>query len=221
MERWNRGAYDWLAVTSANGASAFADAGARPGAGRIAAVGPATAEALRSRGFEVELAPEHDFSGASLGRVMRAELSEGEPRRILLPLSEIADTVLETALRDAGHAPDRVTAYRTLPAPRDPDIEAEVAAGRFDAILVMSGSTAREVARRFAPVPSRTALAAIGRPTASALAEHGLRADVVAEEHTASGLLAALADAAHRFAPARIPDLIDDLDPADTEGTTA
>ncbi|MFC7765473.1 uroporphyrinogen-III synthase [Leucobacter soli] len=114
---------------------------------------------------------------------------------MLLPLSESADDTLETALRAAGHRPERVGAYRTVAAPRDPAVEAEVAAGRIDALLVLSGSAAHEVSERFAPIPPRTRLAAIGGPTARALASHGLRAAVVSAVHTVPGLLDALGEA--------------------------
>ena len=198
--RWNRGDYDWLVVTSANGAAAIAEAGARPGPGRVAAVGPATADALREHGFAVAVAPDGDFSAAGLATALLAALDGTGPARLLLPLSELAGTALQAALAEAGHRPERVTAYRTLPArdgapgeqlldggaPSAPDV---------DAILVLSGSGARELARRFAPLPAHVRLAAIGRPTALALAEHGLRADVVAAEQTSDGLLDALAAA--------------------------
>lgn len=205
VERWNRGDYDWLVVTSANGAHAVADAGARPataaGAARVAAVGPATAEALRERGFAVALQPEHDFSAAGVANALIDVIGDRAAReqRLLLPLSEIASTELEEALLRAGHAPERIAAYRTVPAPRDAAQEARIVAGGVDAILVLSGSGAAELARRFGPtggngLPGGAMLAAIGAPTARALAAHGLRADVVAARHTVGGLLDALAE---------------------------
>ncbi|WP_024356488.1 uroporphyrinogen-III synthase [Leucobacter chironomi] len=197
VESWNRGDYDWLVVTSANGAHAVVAAGARPGAGSVAAVGPATAEPLREHGFAVDVQPERDFSAVGLADALLAVLDRvdrpEEARRVLLPLSEIAGAELEHALAAAGHAPHRVTAYRTLPTPRDPRFEAEVRGGAVDAILVMSGSGAAETARRFDPLPESTRLVAIGGPTAQALAAHGLRADAVATRHTSDGLLDTLA----------------------------
>ncbi|PRI10541.1 uroporphyrinogen-III synthase [Leucobacter massiliensis] len=199
IARWNRGETNWLVVTSAEGARAVADAGIRPApaaaGARVAAVGPATAEALAAAGLRVDLVPERDYSATGLAAALRTELAGGPAASLLLPLSEIAGDELASALTAAGHRPERVTAYRTVPAPRDAAaqaVEAEVAAGGIDAILVSSGSGAREVARRFAPVPRGTAVVAIGPPTARALAECGLRADAVAETHTVEGLLDAL-----------------------------
>ncbi len=194
---WNRGDYDWLLMTSANAADAFAAAGARalqsdtPAASasaRIAAVGPATADALRAHGLDPDLVPPADYSAVGLAAAL-LELPLDGSLRFLLPVSELADRTLETALQGAGHRVDRVTAYRTLPAPRDTAIEERVARGEIDVILVLSGSGAHEVARRFAPLPPRVRLAAIGAPSARALAEHGLVADIVAEPHTVSNLL--------------------------------
>lgn len=201
---WNRGEYDWLLVTSANAADAFAAVGARPphrsepGAPRVAAVGPATADALRAHGFDPDLAPAADYSAVGLAEALLALPAE-VALRVLLPVSELADRTLESALERAGHRIDRVSAYRTQPAPRDAAVESRVRAGDIDVILVLSASGAREVARRFAPLPAEVQLAAIGAPTARALAEHGLAADVTADPHTVANLL-------DRVARARFPN---------------
>src|SRR5262245_61960645 len=63
-------AYDWLVVTSRNGANELGRRGVT--ANRIAAIGPATAEALRSHGLQVDLvAATHTQEG------LRQELPEG------------------------------------------------------------------------------------------------------------------------------------------------
>lgn len=219
-ERWNEGAYDWLVLTSANGVAAFVEAGGRPASRctppspdtplaprpRIAAVGPATERALRRAGFDVHLVPKHDYSGEGLGRTLAAALDSRS--RLLLPVSEIADDAVETAVRQGGHAVDRVTAYRTVPAVLPGETEAEIdhdlARGAYDAVIIMSGSAARELHRRFGAAIARTRgaaepggqrpmIAAIGPPTASALAACGVAADLVAAVHTSQGLIDALA----------------------------
>ncbi|MFD5601071.1 uroporphyrinogen-III synthase [Leucobacter sp. NPDC058333] len=205
---WNRGEFDGVLITSANAAEAFADAGARPDshtdtqrAPLIAAVGPATADALRARGFGPDLVPDTDFSAVGLSAAAIDHLGAA-PLRLLLPVSSLADDTLETALTRAGHRVERVTAYRTIAAPRDAALETRVAAGDVDVILVLSGSGAREVARRFAPLPATIRLAAIGRPSARALAEQGLAADVIADPHTVANLLDRVGDARASAAPA-------------------
>lgn len=196
VARWNTCHYDWLAVTSARAVDALVEAGAQPGHARVAAVGPATVEALSTAGFEVDLTPATSYTGEALGAALARELTEhpvaNGRARVLLPLSEIAENSVETALEDAGQAPDRVTAYRTIPVEGDPATDSEVAA-HLDAVLVLSSSGARAIAARFTPLPAHTVIAAIGEPTAAELARLGLAAHVIASEHTAPGLVAALA----------------------------
>lgn len=211
-EAWNRGDFDWLVLTSAAGARAFAAAGARAAAAgatgsaaaigaagatdaahpRVAAVGPATAAELRAHGFAVDLEPATDFSGEGLAAALGAELDA--PARILLPVSEIADDTVESALAGAGHRVERVTAYRTVPATGSRRATRELARG-VDIVLVSSGSVARELARSLAPLPPLTIVIAMGPPTARALDDAGITPDAVASEHTVDGML----DAADRL----------------------
>lgn len=195
VARWAAGHYDWLVVTSAAGASAIAGAGARAGVGRgIAAVGPATAAALAAHGLTAALTPTSEFTGAALGAELVERLATATPSaRVLLAVAAAAGDDVERALRDAGHRVDRVTAYRTVPAPRDPAGEREVAAHGVAAVLVTSGSVARELAARFDAGPAGALTVAIGPPSAAVLVELGRPADVVASHHTIPGMLDALA----------------------------
>ena len=216
ISRWNAGEYDWMTLTSTAGVAAASRAGARSaavrsdaapipaserraGGPRIAAVGPATAAACDAAGIPADLVPERDYSARGLAAAFLSEATA--PASVLFPASEIASDELESALAAAGHRVDRVTAYRTLPTDRDAEIERAVASGSVDAILVSSGSAAREVAARFAPLPEGIRIVAIGRPTSEALADAGVPAAAVAEEHTAAGLLSALARAAGAIRP--------------------
>jgi uroporphyrinogen-III synthase len=107
--------YDWLVVTSANGAHELGRRGV--GANRIAAIGPATAAALREHGLQVDLVPAtHTQEG------LRDELSG----RLLLAAAE-------GARRDVLDA-DFIALYRTVELPQEPDA---------DIALLMSGSAAR------------------------------------------------------------------------------
>jgi uroporphyrinogen-III synthase len=112
--------YDWLVVTSANGADELGRRGVA--AGKIAAIGPATAAALRRHGLQVDLVARiHTQEG------LRDELSG----RLLLAAAE-------SARRDVLDA-DFVALYRTIEQPQD--VEADVA-------LLMSGSAARALRSR-------------------------------------------------------------------------
>jgi uroporphyrinogen-III synthase len=113
--------YDWLVVTSANGAHELGRRGVS--AQRIAAIGPATAEALRAHGLRVDLVPRvHTQEG------LRDELPSG---RLLLAAAE-------GARRDVLDA-DFLPLYRTIELPQE--VDADVA-------LLMSGSAARALRTR-------------------------------------------------------------------------
>jgi len=112
--------YDWLVVTSANGAHELGRRGVT--ANRIAAIGPATAAALREHGLHADLVPAtHTQEG------LREELSG----RLLLAAAE-------GARRDVLDA-DFVALYRTAELPQTPD---------GDVALLMSGSAARALRTR-------------------------------------------------------------------------
>jgi uroporphyrinogen-III synthase len=158
----NARAYDWLVVTSRNGAHELARRGVT--ANRIAAIGPATAEALRSHGLQVDLvAATHTQEG------LRDELPEGT---VLLAAAE-------GARRDVLEA-DFLPLYRTIEL--RPDVpDADVA-------LLMSGSAARALAATGARVP----VVAIGPQTAGEARAVGLDVVGVATTHDVDGLVQAL-----------------------------
>src|SRR6185295_2264312 len=112
--------YDWIAFTSANAVEAFLPltGGALPPRLRIAAVGPATAEALRAWEIEPHLMPARgDAEG------LAAELAPhvGRRRRVLLPQAADARPTLLEGLAAAGAEAIAIVAYdKRLPpdAPR-------------------------------------------------------------------------------------------------------
>ena len=66
----------------------------------------------------------------------------------------------------------------------------------YEWVVVTSANGARELARRMTTAPAR--IAAVGPGTAEALGQAGLPAELVAEEHTQEGLVAALGPVAGR-----------------------
>jgi uroporphyrinogen-III synthase len=155
-------AYDWLVVTSANGAQELARRGAT--ANRIAAIGPATADALRAGGLHVDLvARTHTQEG------LREELPEG---RLLLAAAE-------GARRDVLDA-DFLPLYRT--------VELQPEAPEGDVALLMSGSAARALAATGARMP----VVAIGPQTAAEARAAGLEVVAVAAQHDIDGLVDAV-----------------------------
>jgi uroporphyrinogen-III synthase len=155
-------AYDWLVVTSRNGAHELARRGVS--ANRIAAIGPATAEALRSHGLPVDLvAATHSQEG------LRDELPGG---RVLLAAAE-------GARRDVLDA-DFLPLYRT--------IELRPIVPSADLALIMSGSAARALVAAGAHPP----VVAIGPQTAAEAAAAGLEVVAVADTHDLDGLVEAV-----------------------------
>jgi len=161
----NASAYDWVVVTSRNGAHELARRGVT--ANRIAAIGPATAEALRAHGLSVDLvAATHTQEG------LRDELPAGT---VLLAAAEGA----RQGVLDADFLP----LYRTIELrPEMPDA---------DVVLLMSGSAARAFAAAGAHLP----VVAIGPQTAAAARAAGLDVVAVAATHDLDGLVEALRSA--------------------------
>jgi uroporphyrinogen III methyltransferase / synthase len=194
------GTYDVVGFTSANGVQAVfdvledkgLDAGAFGGA-CVAAVGPATAEALVERGVRPGIvAVESRAEG--LARAILAV----RPRRVLLAQALVAREALAEALRAAGVEVDVVAAYQTCPADRSlvQPVEADLFARRIDAVLFTSSSTVTHLVQalgeRALDLLSETTIACIGPVTAETARERGLRVDVTAEKYTMAGLLDAL-----------------------------
>ena len=164
---------------------------------RVAAVGPQTQALLAAHGIRIDLVPK-TFTAPSMANLM-GESGELAGRRVLLPRSQIAETALVDALRAAGAIVDEVVAYQTLRADPEPAALSAVIGGGIDAVTFSSGSTARNfMALVGSPLPADvldgTVVACIGPSTAAIARGLGIAVDVVAREHTAAGLVAALVD---------------------------
>jgi uroporphyrinogen-III synthase len=176
------GEHEWIVFTSANAVRAVGGllAGLR---GRFAAVGPATAAALRELGQEPAFVPER-FAATELA----AGLEPVAGRRVLLPQSEIAEPLLADELRARGAHVDVVDAYRTV---ERTATSAELATVRAaDAVLLASGSAARSLAAQGGA--GGALVVCIGPSTAGAARSSGLDVDLVAEESTGQGMIHAL-----------------------------
>lgn len=202
--------YDWLIFTSVNGVAAFTErltAGGRAwdarGLARIAAIGPATAEALAEQGVQADLIPQ-EFVAEALADA----LGNVAGQRILLPRADIARETLARELLVRGAEVTEVAAYRTVVEPIAPELlRAVLEDDRVDAITFTSSSTVRGLAQSLTAMLAEgdpegnadlagalagIALAAIGPVTAATLQDYELEASVVAEEYTVPGLVHAL-----------------------------
>lgn len=197
--------YSWIAFTSRHGVIGFwkqvraAGLDARALAGcKIAAVGPTTADALRRIGLEPDLIA-NDSSGTGSAKALRSA-DEITARRILLPQGDIAMRSPTQLLRAGGAVVDEWIVYRTIGASPTKSARANLEAG-VDAILFFSPSAVRSFVEAGLPVGSAF-VACIGPTTAKTATDLNLPVGVVAEDHSAAGLVAALE--AH-FYSAEIP----------------
>jgi uroporphyrinogen-III synthase len=163
------GGYDWVIVTSPNGADELAARGRNLPA--IAAVGSGTAEALRHHGLEPAF-------------VARDSSQDGLLREFPRPAGRVLFAAAEGARRGPVDAlgADFVPLYRTrLLTPAPPDA---------DAVVLASGSAARAYAGIGGSAPAVT----IGPETTRVARESGLRVVAEAPTHDLAGLVAAVRD---------------------------
>lgn len=181
--------FDWVVVTSANGAERLTDAlrdRPLPATVAVAAVGSGTADALRRRGVPVALVPER-FVAEGLLAAFPAPSGQG---RVLLAQAEVARPVLADGLREAGWNVEVVVAYRTVPA--SPSRALLHAAGRADAITFTSASTVAGWLAVAGPSETPRKVVCIGPVTAEAARWGGLLVTRVAEPHSLPGLVDAV-----------------------------
>lgn len=192
LDRLAAGEFDWLAVTSAAVVDVLMSQRIRvPEKTKIAAVGETANTALLMAGYRVEFAPEADKSMRGLLKEWPQSETAG---RVLVPQSELSEPHLLADLTELGLDVEFVTAYRTVGVPVTDRVSGEVADGRIRAILVSSGSVARQVQAQLAPLPDTTVVACIGPRTAFDARAAGLTVHVIAEARTTESLVEGLAE---------------------------
>jgi uroporphyrinogen-III synthase len=188
-----RTGYDWLILTSVNGVNALwerlraIDLDSRALATvKIAAIGPATADALIRRGLRADLVPPTYTAEGVLEAFDRtgsvANLS------FLLPRADIARQALADGLAARGAHVDALAAYRTVPRQN----------GRVpppaDIVTFTSSSTVQGYVNSLGPrnpgtVLSESKVVCIGPITATTAERLGVPVNAVAETYTIEGLL--------------------------------
>jgi uroporphyrinogen III methyltransferase / synthase len=188
--------YDWVALTSANGAErlleAVGDARALAGVS-IAAVGPATAAALRSAYIVADLVSEK-ASAVALAEALGVPIGRG---RVLFARATEALPQLPKTLRSAGWTVDEVEAYRTVIAGPDDGAtpEAVVQASKADAAIFASPSAVRGFVSLLAGRRLPVSAVCIGPSTASEADAVGFESITVAREASDPGLVDAVLEA--------------------------
>ena len=181
------GAWDWVVFTSVNGVAAAPPAALAQIRSKVAAIGPATAEALRLRGVEVAFVP------SAYTTLALAHELPGPPGRVLLLRAEIAGGDLEQVLGERGFRVERVDAYRTEATDPGP-LTAALDEG-VDGVALTSASIAEAFAAAAGSPPDThgAAVFSIGPATSAACRRLGLSVAAEASPHTIPGLVGAIA----------------------------
>jgi uroporphyrinogen III methyltransferase / synthase len=196
--------YRWAVFTSVNGVEMTRRRLEEKGRGvealrglRLAAIGPATAEALHAMGLETEVVPD-EYVAEGLAERLRALMRPGD--RVLLARAAEARDVLVTQLQAAGARVDEVPAYRTRPASEDVgELRAALRESRVDVVTFTSSSTVRHFVELFPDVDvpgllRGVAVACIGPVTRATALALGLETQIVPREYTIPALARAIAD---------------------------
>jgi uroporphyrinogen-III synthase len=180
--------HDWVVFTSVNGVAAIQETVPPASPTRVAAVGPATAEALASAGVAV------DFVPSAYTAVALASELPGPPSRVCVVRAEAAGPDLETILRGRGYEVERVDAYRTEPSGHHLIVEA--LDDGVDAVALTSASITEAFADAAGHPPDTrgAAVFSIGPATTAACRRAGLAVRAEAGTHTIPGLVATIAD---------------------------
>ena len=196
--------YAWVIFTSANGVAAFfqrlfekgLDVRALAGV-KLAAIGPATAQALKERGLVADVVPRR-FVAEDLAQVLLPHLAPGS--RVLLARAVQAREVLPETLSGAGVQVEVVPVYQVR-TPRDIPEEARpfIESGRIDILTFASSATVHNFAalvgkEKFQALAKTALVAAIGPITLATLEEYGITPQIQPEDYTIPALASAIED---------------------------
>ena len=206
----NLSQYQWLIVTSGNGAQALGGRMLALGIGdgefahlKIAAVGGGTARALEDLGLTVAVTPA-EYVAESLVSALESEV---RGKRVLLARAAVARDVIPDALRGRGAVVDVVDAYRTvIPAESVTAVRTIFGAGGRvpDAATFTSSSTVTNflnlVREAGVEIPKAMRAFSIGPITTGTLRDCGWEPAAEADPHDLGGVVAAVVRVFGRFA---------------------
>ncbi len=194
--------YDWLFLTSQNAVRALQERSEILGvslpqataAVRIAAVGPATAEAVKHAGLKVEyVAAKHQ------GTAMAEELAERvKGRTVLLPRSDRANPELVEKLKTLGASVTEIVAYKTVRPEESVSQRAEdLVRDGADAVLFFSPSAVHHFRdslgdAKFLECSRHAVFAAIGPVTEEAMQKAKVERVLVAPDTSVGAVVTAL-----------------------------
>lgn len=196
------GVYDWIVFTSTNGVEQFwkrlrglnLDARALGGS-QIAAIGPATAEALAGHGICPDFIPESSISE----NVAQGLLERGMKGKLVLIVHALEGReALQEAVQVGGALVTVAPCYRTVPDNSNVEaVRAMLAEGKVDWVTFTSSSTVKNFVDAIGTELIQAArhsfrVACIGPVTAKTAQEFQLEPDAIAPAATVAALIEAL-----------------------------
>jgi uroporphyrinogen III methyltransferase/synthase len=193
--------YQWLAFTSANGVHALVRRLRQTGRDlralgplRLAAIGPGTAEALRTYQLDADLVPGR-FNSEGLAEELRAQAAG---QRILLARADRGRDVLRQELRAVAEV-DQIAVYAQADVQAvDPGVVERLSAGVISHVTLTSSNIARSL-HQLLPEPARARiktgavkLVSISPETSRAIRDLGWPVAGEASEYTSAGVVEAL-----------------------------
>jgi len=191
--------FDWVVFTSVNGVKVVIEMldqlGLKglPPKVQVAAIGPKTAEELKSFGIIPQFVP-----GDYIAEAIVPGMGDLTGRHVLLPRAEIARKTLAEAITAAGGIVHEVAVYQTLPAQPDAQGLLALRAG-VDVVTLTSSSIVKNFvditrAADLDPLqlPGNPIYACIGPITAQTARNARLPNLIVAERFTTDGLIQAI-----------------------------
>ncbi len=197
--------YDWLVFTSGNGVRHFFERLNQRGGDlrrvghlRLAAIGPATAEALAQYHLKADLVPD-SYRSEALAEALAPHVAG---RSVLLARADRGRTILKDELQGIASRVEQVAVYQNTDAESlPPQVAERLAAGSVDWITLTSSAITN---RLHALLPENTRqriangqirLASLSPVTSESTRQLGWPVAVEAQQSTWDGLLRALLDA--------------------------
>ena len=197
--------YDFLLLTSVNGVEKLLERLTAAALGpaalstlEVGAIGPATADALRSAGIHVHFVP-RSYRAEGLLEALEGRDTRG--KRFLIPRAKVARDVVPRVLAERGAHVEVVEAYQTALPDLDRNALRTALSPGPDLVTFTSSSTALNFARlleeegeRAVIPPGEIRAASIGPITSETARSLGFQVVLEAAEYTIPGLVAAIRD---------------------------
>lgn len=193
---------DWIVFTSSNAIVFFfallnsrLDSGL-PETAKLACVGPRTQQTLKEFGYEADFVPSR-FNSKGLA----TEIKVQKGSQILYPSPKVTNPELVQSLQAAGATVTKVAVYETYQVKLS-STDARILQSELDAVTFTSPSVVSSFCDQvagFESVLEDSVVACIGPLTAARAIELGVKVDVVPDQHTGPGLVAALVEHFEKF----------------------